>query len=137
MFCYGIISFIVIYSFITLERRMTIKSVLYTHPECNYSDIFRSELNEDNIEYEEIDLSIHPEKWDELDHRDKKLLLETFPILCEPKLYLCEWSSGDFPMKNSTLSSHLTGEKALGKNHCEFLKNFNEGRKKKDKRWRG
>ena len=45
---------------------MPVKSVLFTHPECSYSDIFRSELNEDNIEYEEIDLSIHPEKWDEL-----------------------------------------------------------------------
>jgi len=46
---------------------MPAKSVLYTHPECNYSDIFRSELNEDNIEYEEIDLSIYPEKWNELE----------------------------------------------------------------------
>ncbi len=40
--------------------------ILLTHPDCSYSDIFRSELDEDNIEYTEIDLSKHPEKWKDL-----------------------------------------------------------------------
>ena len=45
---------------------MTTKPILFTHPDCSYSDVFRSELEEDNIDYEEVDMSKQPEKWDDL-----------------------------------------------------------------------
>ena len=37
--------------------------VVYSHPDCNYSDALKEELEELGIAYEEIDLSIHPDKW--------------------------------------------------------------------------
>ena len=37
--------------------------VVYTHPECSYSDALKDELDEAGTEYEEIDLALHPEKW--------------------------------------------------------------------------
>lgn len=37
--------------------------VLYTHPDCNYSDALKDELDELGITYEEIDLSRNPEHW--------------------------------------------------------------------------
>ena len=37
--------------------------VLYTHPDCNYSDALKDELNELGITYEEIDLSLQPDEW--------------------------------------------------------------------------
>ena len=37
--------------------------VVYTHPECSYSDALKDELNEAGTEFEEIDLGLHPEKW--------------------------------------------------------------------------
>ena len=37
--------------------------VLYTHPECTYSDALKAELDGEGAEYEEIDLSLRPEAW--------------------------------------------------------------------------
>ncbi|MCH8309924.1 MAG: glutaredoxin family protein [Chloroflexi bacterium] len=37
--------------------------VLYTHPDCNYSDALKDELDELGITYEEIDLSLRPDEW--------------------------------------------------------------------------
>ena len=37
--------------------------VLYTHPDCNYSDALKEELDELGITYEEIDLSLRPDMW--------------------------------------------------------------------------
>ena len=37
--------------------------VVYTHPECSYSDALKDELNEAGTEYEEIDLAVQPERW--------------------------------------------------------------------------
>lgn len=41
--------------------------IVYTHPECNYSDALKTELIDSGVEFEEIDLAIHPEKWQELE----------------------------------------------------------------------
>ena len=37
--------------------------VIYTHPDCEYSSALKAELDEAGAEYEEIDLSLHPEEW--------------------------------------------------------------------------
>jgi glutaredoxin len=35
--------------------------ILYTRPDCSYSDALKAELDSQSIDYEEIDLSIQPE----------------------------------------------------------------------------
>ena len=37
--------------------------VLYTHPDCTYSDALKAELDDLEVTYEEIDLSLRPEEW--------------------------------------------------------------------------
>ena len=37
--------------------------VVYSHPDCNYSDALKDELNELGITLEDIDLSREPDKW--------------------------------------------------------------------------
>ena len=41
--------------------------VLYTHPDCSYSDALKEELDTAGTRYEEIDLAVRPEAWDELE----------------------------------------------------------------------
>ena len=41
--------------------------VVYTHPECGYSDALKDELDTDGVEYEEIDLSLRPDEWPRLE----------------------------------------------------------------------
>ena len=41
--------------------------VLYTHPECTYSEALKDELNEAGTVYQEIDLSLRPEAWADLE----------------------------------------------------------------------
>ena len=43
------------------------KLIVYSHPECGYSDALKEELSAADKEYEEIDLSVHPEKWSDLE----------------------------------------------------------------------
>jgi mycoredoxin len=40
---------------------------LYTHPECGYSDALKEELNDAGTAYDEIDLSVRPEAWADLE----------------------------------------------------------------------
>ena len=37
--------------------------VLYTHPDCSYSDALKAELDELEVLYEEINLALRPEEW--------------------------------------------------------------------------
>ena len=46
---------------------MSDKVVLYTHPDCSFSAALKEELDESGVQYEEIDLALHPEKWEELE----------------------------------------------------------------------
>ena len=46
---------------------MAEKVVLYTHPECEYSDALRDELDSAEMSYEEVDLALHPEAWADLE----------------------------------------------------------------------
>ena len=41
--------------------------LLYTHPDCTYSLALKDELDEAGTAYEEIDLSLRPEAWDEVE----------------------------------------------------------------------
>ena len=43
------------------------KLVVYTHPECSYSDALKEELDGQGTEYEEIDLARRPEAWTKLE----------------------------------------------------------------------
>ena len=42
-------------------------AVLYTHPECTYSDALKAELDEAGTTYEEINLALRPEAWADLE----------------------------------------------------------------------
>lgn len=46
---------------------MADKLIVYSHPECGYSDALKEELNEAGAAYEEIDLSLRPEEWSKLE----------------------------------------------------------------------
>ena len=46
---------------------LTEKPLLYTHPTCSYSDALKEELDALETEYDEIDLSLHPEEWANLE----------------------------------------------------------------------
>ncbi len=37
--------------------------ILYTHPECDFSNMLKEELDEEGVKYEEIDLSVHEDQW--------------------------------------------------------------------------
>ena len=39
---------------------------LYTHPDCNYSDALKDELDNKGEIYKEINLALNPEEWDSL-----------------------------------------------------------------------
>ena len=39
---------------------------LYTHPDCNYSDALKDELDNKGETYKEINLALNPEEWDSL-----------------------------------------------------------------------
>ena len=41
--------------------------LVYTHPDCSYSEALKEELQSEGTEYDEIDLSIHPEAWSKLE----------------------------------------------------------------------
>ena len=41
--------------------------VIYTHPDCGYSDAARAEFLQNDISFREIDLSVTPEAWLEVE----------------------------------------------------------------------
>ena len=46
---------------------MAEKVLLYSHPDCNFSDALKDELNQMGTVYEEINLALNPEAWDDLE----------------------------------------------------------------------
>jgi glutaredoxin len=40
---------------------------MYTHPDCSYSDDARNEFLQNDIPFREIDLSVTPEAWEEVE----------------------------------------------------------------------
>lgn len=43
------------------------KTIMYSHPTCGYCDLMREELLQENIDFEEIDVSKQPEMWNEVE----------------------------------------------------------------------
>ena len=41
--------------------------VMYTHPDCSYSDAARDELLQNDISFREVDLNVTPEAWQEVE----------------------------------------------------------------------
>ena len=41
--------------------------LLYTHPECSFSDALKEELDTAGTVYDEIDLALRPEAWADLE----------------------------------------------------------------------
>ena len=41
--------------------------ILYSHPECDFSNMLKEELDEEGVNYTEIDMSLHEDKWAELE----------------------------------------------------------------------
>ncbi len=42
---------------------MAEKVVVYTHPDCGYSDALKADLDSGGVEYDEVNLALHPEQW--------------------------------------------------------------------------
>ena len=40
--------------------------VVYSTVGCGYTDMLKQQLDRDGIEYEEVSLSLHPDRWDEV-----------------------------------------------------------------------
>ena len=41
--------------------------VLYTHPDCSYSDPLKDELTDLALDFEEINLALNPEVWEKVE----------------------------------------------------------------------
>ena len=41
--------------------------VLYTHPDCSYSDALKEELTDLALDFEEINLALNPELWEKVE----------------------------------------------------------------------
>lgn len=41
--------------------------VLYTHPDCTYSDALKDELDELDVAYDEVNLALSPEMWEKVE----------------------------------------------------------------------
>ena len=42
---------------------MAEKMLVYTHPDCSYSDALKDELEATETQYDEIDLALQPAEW--------------------------------------------------------------------------
>ena len=45
----------------------TESTVLYTHPDCTYSDALKDELDELDVAYDEVNLALSPEMWEKVE----------------------------------------------------------------------
>ena len=50
-----------------MTQQSTATIVLYTHPDCNYSDAQRADFVKDGVNFFEIDITVHPDKIPELE----------------------------------------------------------------------
>jgi len=41
--------------------------ILYSHPECDFSNMLKEEMDEEGVIYTEIDMSLHEDKWPEVE----------------------------------------------------------------------
>ena len=54
---------------INIEKETAINNhtIVYTHPTCGYCDLLKEDLIEKKIDFIEIDVSINPEEWTEVE----------------------------------------------------------------------
>ena len=50
-----------------MTQKSTATIILYTHPDCNYSDAQRADFVKEGVEFTEIDVTVHPEAVPELE----------------------------------------------------------------------
>ena len=50
-----------------MTDRKTATIIIYTHPDCSYSSAAKDEYQRDGVDYEEIDVTLHPEAIPELE----------------------------------------------------------------------
>ena len=50
-----------------MAQETTTTILLYTHPDCNYSDAQRSDFLRDGVQFTEIDVTVHPDRIPELE----------------------------------------------------------------------
>ncbi|MBC62968.1 MAG: NrdH-redoxin [Chloroflexi bacterium] len=43
------------------------KNIIYTHPTCGYCDLLKEDLQSQNQSFEELDVSLNPELWKEVE----------------------------------------------------------------------
>ena len=43
------------------------RAIVYTHPTCGYCDLLKEDLAARGVEYDEIDVSMRPEAWSEVE----------------------------------------------------------------------
>ena len=41
--------------------------ILYTQPDCTYSAAKKAELDEEGVDYQQVDLALEPDRWAELE----------------------------------------------------------------------
>jgi glutaredoxin len=49
-----------------LAQEATATILLYTHPDCNYSDAQRADFVKDGVQFTEIDISVYTDRIEEL-----------------------------------------------------------------------
>ena len=50
-----------------MTQQKTTTIILYTHPDCSYSDAQRDDYQKQGVEFHEIDVTVHPEAIPELE----------------------------------------------------------------------
>ena len=50
-----------------MTQQSTATIILYTHPDCAYSDAQRDDYKKQGVEFHEIDVALHPEAVPELE----------------------------------------------------------------------
>lgn len=43
------------------------KAIVYTHPTCGYCDLLKDDLRANGTQYDEVDVSKHPDMWQEVE----------------------------------------------------------------------
>lgn len=47
--------------------KMDARLIIYTHPDCSYSDALKEELDAAGAVYDEIDLALKPSEWERIE----------------------------------------------------------------------
>ena len=62
---------------------------VYTHPDCTYSDALKEELNDLAVDFEEVNLALHPSEWEKLEELTDETCRWPIGHPYEEKFYFC------------------------------------------------